>query len=139
MISTQAPTTRLFEKSYLIIEYSVENRLLIQNWKGFATSAQFREGIEKSVEIFRQRKPLRLLSNTKDSAVVKKEDTEWAASYGIGNMLQNGLKGVAFIVSTNVFTQLSVNNFKSQTKEAPFAMQYFDNEEKAIDWLITVK
>lgn len=139
MVSTQAKTIRLFEKSYLVLEYDKENKLLIQNWIGFATSAQFREGIEKSVEIFRQNKPLRLLSNTKNSAVVKKEDTEWAASYGIGNMLQNGLKGVAFIVPTNIFTQVSVTNFKSQTKDAPFTLQYFDDVNKAVDWLVTVK
>ncbi|WP_224997190.1 hypothetical protein [Cesiribacter sp. SM1] len=139
MIAAAKPTTKLYEKSYLVIEYDAEKKLLIQNWRGFATSAEFREGIEKSVEIFRQKKPSRLLSNTQNSSLVKKEDTEWAATYGIGNMLQNGLKAVAFIISTNAFTQMSVSNFKDQTKNAPFVMQYFDDVEKATNWLLTVQ
>lgn len=138
MISSPALTTKLYEKPYLVIEYDAEKKLVIQNWKGFATSAEFRAGIEKSVEIFRQKKPCGLLSNTKNSSLVKKEDTEWAATYGIGNMLQNGLKAVAFIIPTNAFTQMSVSNFKNQTKEAPFIMQYFDDVDKAKEWLSTV-
>lgn len=139
MVSSQSPKIKLYEKPFLVIEYDQVNKLLIQHWKGFTTSAQFREGINQSVEIFKQKKPSRLLSNTKDSAVVKKEDTEYAASYGIGNMLKNGLKGVAFIIPSSAFTQMSVSNFKEQTGKAPFAMQYFDNVDKAIAWLVTIE
>ena len=129
----------LFEKPFLVIEWDADNKLLIQNWKGFASSSQFREGIEKSVEIFRQKQVLRLLSNTKESSVVKKEDTEWAATYALGNMVKNGLKAVAFIVPTSVFAGVSVSNFEEKSHEMPVVLKYFDDVDKAIEWLISVQ
>lgn len=133
--SLQATTVILFQQPYLTVEYDAANKLLIQNWKGFASSAQFREGIEKSIEIFKQKKPIRLLSNTKEGALVKKEDTDWAASYAIGQMIQHGLKSMAFVVPANVFAQMSVKNFSGQAA-GTFQPQYFDNKEKAIEWLV---
>ncbi|EMR01556.1 hypothetical protein [Cesiribacter andamanensis] len=134
MISKQAATVRLFEKTYLVLEYDAQEQLLIQNWKGFASSVQFREGIEKSIDVFKQHKVTRLLSNTKDSAVVKKEDTDWAATYAVGKMLQHGLRSMAFIIPTNAFTQMSVKNFSGLAGGA-LDQQFFDDVDKAIVWL----
>ena len=40
---------------------------------------------------------------------------------------------MAFIVPTNVFTQISVDNFKKGTNDV--SIQYFDNYEKAKTWI----
>ncbi|MBW3545578.1 MAG: hypothetical protein KY428_08295 [Bacteroidetes bacterium] len=134
MVSTPPTTIKLYDKPYLVIEYNASKKLLIQNWKGFANSAQFREGIEKSIEIFKQRSVMRLLSNTKESALVKKEDTDWAATYAVGQMLQHGLKTMAFIIPTNAFTQMSVKNF-SGLAGGVLQQQFFDDIDKAFEWL----
>ena len=63
----------LFEKPYLTIELDEQLKCLTQRWKGFAKSEQFREGINKSLEIF-QRKPIsKIISDTKEFSLVKKE------------------------------------------------------------------
>jgi hypothetical protein len=134
MVSTQIATVVLYEKPFLVIEYNAPKKLLIQHWKGFATSLQFREGIEKSIEIFKQRNVTRLLSNTKNSAVVKKDDTDWAATYAVGQMLQHGLKSMAFIIPTNAFTQMSVKNFSGLAGGA-LDQQFFDDFDNALEWL----
>lgn len=134
MLATQNATIKLYEKPYLVLEYNASKKLLIQHWKGYASSAQFREGIEKSIEVFGQRNVTRLLSNTKESAVVKKEDTDWAATYAVGKMLQHGLKTMAFIIPTNAFTQMSVKNFIGLAGGA-LDQQFFDDTDKALEWL----
>lgn len=134
MISTQAATIKIFEKPYVLIEYDPQKKLLIQNWKGFATSEQFREAILKSVDVFKQKNVTRLLSNTKDFSLVKKEDTEWAATYAAGQMIQHGLKAMAFIIPSSAFSQMSVKNFSKQAVGG-FQQQFFDDLDKAIEWL----
>lgn len=127
----------LFQKPYLTIEYDDKMRCLIQHWKGFATSEQFREGINQSVDFFEKKKPTKLISDTKEFAVVKKDDTDWVANQATPKMISHGLKHMAFILPTNVFTQVSVNNFKSKADDI-VQIQYFDSLDKAKQWLENV-
>jgi hypothetical protein len=128
----------LYQKPYLTIEHDENLSCLIQRWKGFATSEQFREGIRQSVSYFEEKKMNKLISDTKDFAVVKKDDTDWVASHATPIMVRNGLKYMAFILPTNVFTQVSVNNFKSKADDI-LQIQYFDNYDKAIQWLVSLQ
>lgn len=128
----------LYQKPYLTIELDEKLQCLIQNWKGFATSEQFREGINQSVKFFQEKKNInKLISNTKDFAVVKKDDTDWVANSATPLMVQNGLKYMAFVLPTNVFTQVSVNNFKSKADDI-LQIQYFDDLEKSRQWLSSI-
>jgi hypothetical protein len=127
----------LYEKTYITLEYDEKLNCLTQHWKGFATSEQFREGINQSVLYFQDKKINKLISDTKDFAVVKKDDTDWVASYATPIMVKNGLKYMAFILPTNVFTQVSVNNFKSKADDI-LQIKYFDNLDKALQWLKSV-
>ena len=124
----------LFQQPYLTIEYNEQIKCLSQHWNGYAKSEQFRLGIEKSIEIFKQKKPSKLISNTKELAIITNEDTQWAATYATPIMVENGLKHMAFVVPTNVFTQMSVDNFKNRSSSR-LQIQYFDSLAKAQVWL----
>ena len=124
----------LFEKPYVTLELDEPLKCLTQRWKGFAKSEQFREGINKSLEIF-QRKPInKIISDTQNASLVRKEDTDWVATTIIPKLVQCGLRYMAFIVPTNVFTQISVDNFKNEAKGG-VRIQYFDDYEKAKEWI----
>jgi len=124
----------LYQQSYLTIEYEENLQCLIQHWKGFATSEQFRDGINQSITYFTEKKINKLISNTKELAVIKKEDTDWVAAYATPIMVQHGLQYMAFIVPTNIFTQVSVSNFKSKAEDM-LQIQYFNDLHIAIHWL----
>lgn len=126
---------KLYESSVILLEYDEKTRLMTQTWKGYATSEQFRQSIDKTFELFVKNKPLTLIVDARGGAVVKKEDTDYAAQTGM-KLVQNGLKAQAFIVPTNAFIQLSVNNFVSQTSNE-YVMQYFDDIAKAKEWLLS--
>ena len=123
----------LFNKNYLTIEVDKNNDCLIQLWKGFATPEQFREGILKALELFKQQKVSKMISDTKDQAIVRKEETDFAVST-VPEFIKSGLKAFAFVVPTSVFTQMSLNNFKKNS-DTSFAIQYFDEMKKAKDWI----
>jgi hypothetical protein len=69
---------------------------------------------------------------------VSHEDTQWAASYATPIMMSYGLKHIAFIVPTNIFAQVSVNNFKSKTEDK-VQLRYFTDLDKAKAWLREVQ
>jgi hypothetical protein len=127
----------LFTKPYVTIEHNADLACITQHWKGFAKSEEFRQGIEKSVEAFRQTRANKIISNTKDFAVVKKEDTDWVATQVTPLLVQLGLKYMAFIIPSSAFTKISVDNFKSKADDA-VQIRYFDDQAKAKAWLESV-
>ena len=124
----------LIKKPYVTIERDDQLKCLIQTWKGFAKSENFREAITQSLEIIKKGGLDKIISNTKDFALVKKEDTDWVAQVITPQMVKHGLRYMAFIVPTNVFTQITVDNFKEKA-DAVVKIRYFDQVEAAKEWM----
>ena len=128
---------KVFENQNIVIERDDNLKCLIQNWKGFATSERFREGIQKTIDLFKDKKLDKILSNTKDFGMVKKEDTEWVNSYSMPLLIKSGLRYMAFIIPSNVFSQMSVENFKKEMA-GPVELRFYDDVEKAKQWMAEV-
>ncbi len=128
----------LIEKPYLILEYDEALQCIVQYWKGFAKSGEFREGINKSLEFFKQKKVDKIISDTKNLSLIKKEDTDWVAKEVTPAMVKQGLRYMAFIVPSSVFTQLSVDNYKTEAGKS-VTIRYFDQLNDAKTWLSEVK
>ena len=125
---------KVYENQNIVIERDDNIKCLIQNWRGFASSERFREGINKTVELFKDKKLNKILSNTKDFGMVRKEDTDWVGTNAMPLLAQNGLKQIAFVVPKNVFSQMSVENFKKES-QGPVEIRYFDDVDKAKNWM----
>lgn len=125
---------KVFESRNLDIERDDHLKCLIQHWKGYATSKDFREAIYKTIEHFKDKNLDKILSNTKEFNVVKKEDTDWANHYSMPLLIEHGLRYVAFVVPSNVFSQISVENFKKSSKEK-VEIRYFEDVDKAKEWM----
>ena len=124
----------LIRKSYVTIERDDQLKCLIQTWKGFAKSENFREAINQSLEIIKKGGLDKIISDTKDAALVSKDDTKWVAQVVTPQMVQHGLRYMAFIVPANVFTQIAVDNFKEDA-DSVVKIRYFDQVEDAKDWM----
>lgn len=124
----------LVKKSFVTIERDDQLKCLTQTWKGFAKSEDFRGAINQSLEIFKRGGLDKIISNTKDFALVKKEDTDWVAQVVTPQMVQHGLRYMAFIVPTNVFTQITVDNFKEKANSV-VSIRYFDQVADAKAWM----
>lgn len=125
---------KVFENTNIVIEQDESLKCIIQHWRGFATSEKFREAIEKTIELFEERKLNKILSNTRDFGLIRKEDTDWANAYSMPLLIANGLKYVVFVVPRSAFSQISVENFKKESKNS-VEIQYFEDVAKAKEWM----
>lgn len=124
MIIHQTPTVSL--------EFIESKQLLIQKWKGFSTSEVFKEAINQTVSFTAKKNVKAILSDTLEQAVVKPEDTEYAAGV-MPKLFTNGVKAMAFVMPQNVLTQLSLKSFGNQNKNDK--IQFFASVKEAEDWL----
>jgi hypothetical protein len=123
----------LFDEKYLRIEVDKNQDLMVQTWKGNVSSEEYREGVLKVLEIFREQKVSKVISDTKEQANVKKEDVDFEEKL-VPEFIKSGMKCYAFVIPTNSFAKLSVERFKKES-ESKLPLQYFDDVEKAREWL----
>ncbi len=128
---------KVFENSNVVIELDENLQCLIQHWRGFASTEKYREAIFQTVDLFKKNKLNKILSNTKNFGIVKKEDTDWTNAYSMPLLIENGLLYVAFILPDNVFPQMSVKNF-TQGAVSEVEIQYFKEVEDAKQWMTEI-
>lgn len=130
---------KVLDEKFVTIEFDPSQSLLTQTWLGFITSDNFRRAIDKTVEFSKENSVKLLISDTTQLSIVRREDTEYAASV-MPELIQNGLKRMAFVLSENAFAQMSVKNFESQTKgkvDENELVKHFSNMTHAKSWVIS--
>jgi hypothetical protein len=128
----------IHETPYLKLEIDTELQCLIQHWRGFCTSEQFRAGIMKSIEVMTENHLSNILTDTRDQDLIRKEDTDWLSQEMLPIFLSSGLKAQAFILPQDLFTKVSVQNYQEVTDNVPVKIAYFNNTEDSIAWLETI-
>lgn len=127
---------KIVDEKHIILEYDEELKCIIQTWKGFYNSDAFRLGVNQTNQLFVQKSPVdAFLVDISQSSVIKKEDTDWAARTAIPAAIKNGLKYYGFVLPANVFTQVSLNNFKQELNQPSLEIRLFDSIENAKNWV----
>lgn len=126
---------KIVNEKNLVLEYDDDLNCIIQTWKGFFNSEFFKDGVEKTNKLFEQKKPVeKFLVDISQCSVIKKDDTDWAARTAIPKAISNGLKYYGFVLPENIFTQVSLNNFKQELNQPSLEIRIFDSIEAAKNW-----
>jgi hypothetical protein len=116
---------QVFTSPIISLDYDSVKKVLYQNWDGFATSVQFREAIDKTVDFVKQNPVLYIVSNTTTQRPVGPEDGKYAASK-MPVLFSSGVKAMAFVLPKNVLTKLALSNFAKE-QGMPSNVRYFDD------------
>src|SRR5690606_12447125 len=113
-------------EKYLTLQYNKELNCIVQSWKGFYNSEDFRKGVNRTNQLFAEMKPVyTFLVDGTESAVVRNEDTQWAAETALPLAIKNGLKYYGIVLPKNLFAQVSVKNLR-KSLNLPIEVQTFD-------------
>lgn len=123
---------KLFENDYSKINHLAESKTLVQVWKKFCMPEDFRITQIKTVELFKAKKCVNLISDTTNAGVLRKEETEWAAQTITPQLIEAGLKEINFVVPNNVFTQMTLKNLHKQ-EQGSLPLNYFPNVNDALN------
>lgn len=125
----------VYSSPVLSLDFDAIKKVLTQDWKGYATSAQFREGIDKTVDYVNSGAVAYIISNTSNQRPVGPEDSKYAASV-MPKLFASGVKAMAFVIPQNVITKLALSSF-AREQGMPPNVRYFDNLAEAEKWLLT--
>ena len=127
----------LYETEHCKFIYDKEKELLYQHWFGFTSPKVFENAINKFMELARSYKIVYVLSDTTESAILKQESRDYAASL-MPELVGLGLKKMAFILPEKIFVEVGVKDFSNRSQRATSdadIVRQFSQLEKAKEWL----
>lgn len=122
----------VYQTSTVTVAIEEKTKVMTQKWNGFSSSEVFREAIDKSLEAVKKNGVKAILNDTLDQAVVKPDDSQYAASV-MPKLFMSGLKAMAIVLPKSVFTQMSIKKFQEDTKGANIKL--FTSNTDAKEWI----
>ena len=113
------------------------DNVLIMQWKGFSKPEQIKQGHEKVLDLISEHKVEGIVEDIVNFTGPFSEVNQWFITNWVPRALKVGLKKAAVLMSTSVFTQLSVEQLKENTdfKKLGLGYRIFGEVEKAATWI----
>lgn len=126
----------IFDQNHLTIFHKPELKQIHLKWKGFATSAQFREALEIALEVVKERGVENWLGDLKHMQMIHPQDEDWATNSWFPAIAATGLKKMAIVTSLDYLNNNSVKRMVNTTSPRfNFESRYFVDAEQAAQWL----
>lgn len=124
---------------HIIDMKEASDKIVIHRWFGVASDEEVKEIFDGHLfEYIRSGGHTKLVADTSKMDGFFDGVNAWLAEYYIPKLLKAGVKHNAFLVSEEFFSYLTDEGYEGAV-ESLFTTQMFGKEEKAIDWLKSVK
>jgi formate dehydrogenase maturation protein FdhE len=108
-------------------------------WEFMIDDNFFREGMEKLLEMIEEHKTGKILSNVTQLGPLSDDDQKWCIDSWLPRALAVGYSSVANVIAEDIFGKMAVDDILNNAAEkSPIKMQYFEDEEKATEWLASL-
>lgn len=131
---------QIYNSNFLEIRYDVNTGILWDKWS--VDTAKMADGeFEKEITqwknaIISQKAKLAMIDATDMAFSIAPSVQEWVNINITAPTIQAGLQRMAFIVSQEFFTQLSIELTMDENADKTLQVQYFTNESEASIWLL---
>jgi hypothetical protein len=132
------------DEPYLLVGRHIEFQCLHSQWRGFATSAEFRAGGARLLAAIKETSSTALVSDTRELELVASEDQLWIRDTWLPLAAAAGLKRVALLVAPQGLGRFAIDQMRSQVRSqipshgqnaaAGLVSRQFDSLDEARKW-----
>jgi hypothetical protein len=122
---------------YLTIRWRSIPQILYAEWKGFATSAEFRSALLSGVRAIRERHIVGYVSDARKAKVVLAEDEKWAREVWLPQAVDAGLKRMAIVTASAGLGKMAYDDAARAMDSHGLSMRTFDSVASATTWALT--
>jgi hypothetical protein len=122
---------------YLSIRWRSVPQILYAEWKGFATSAEFRAALLTGVRAIRERHIVGYVSDARKARVVLAEDEKWARQVWLPQAVDAGLKRMAIVTASAGLGKMAYDDAATAMDSHGLSMRTFDSVAAATTWALT--
>jgi hypothetical protein len=137
-VLTSAPSAMADEiflnEPYLSIRWRPVPKILYAEWKGYATSAEFRAALLTGIHAIRERHVVAYVSDARKAKVVVPEDEKWGREVWLPQAVAAGLQRMAIVVAPTGLAKQSFESAATQINAHGLLMRTFDSVTSATVW-----
>lgn len=127
-----------FEDKNWLIEWDEIRKWVKVDMIGFVQGEAHRNGSMKVVELLKQKKATKILTDTRQAKVLGLAEQKWVNEVWVPMMKAAGMRYTATVLPQNVIAQMSINAIAKTNKTVTdLENAYFGTMEEAQDWLRT--
>jgi len=119
----------------LTVDYDADVPCVVMIWKGYATSAAFRDGNGRVLAEITERRASKLLGDVTDFVLIGAEDQAWLNEVWIPRAMHAGLRKVALVQPTFYFNRVAIDGVAQKLDRERLQLGFSDNLDAAKDWL----
>ncbi len=122
---------------YLTIRWRSIPQILYAEWKGFATSVEFRSALLTGVRAIRERHIVGYVSDARRAKLVLADDEKWAREVWLPHAADAGLKRMAIVTASVGFAKMAYDDAATAMDSRGLSMRTFDSVASATTWALT--
>jgi hypothetical protein len=122
---------------YMSIRSDRQRNCVIAEFRGFATSAEFRAGTMKILDAIKERRVDSLISDNRKLEVVTDADQMWIRDAWVPLAVAAGLKRIAVVLAKQGLGKFASQEIISQFPDSTFVTRTFDSLDEAKKWVAT--
>lgn len=122
------------DEPYLSIRWRAVPKILYAEWKGFATSAEFRAALLTGVRAIRNRHVAGYVSDARNAKMVLPDDERWGREVWLPQAVAAGLKRMAVVTAAAGLAKLAFDDAANDMDSHGLSMRTFNSVEAATVW-----
>lgn len=123
------------DEPWVSIRWDTAHRYVRTEWKGFATSVEFREALSRALMAITQRKALACLIDFRNVKFIANADMDWVNDSWIPLVVQAGLRRFALVRTAGGLRRLVVDGLMRRCEDQDLLIRGFDSLDEATNWL----
>jgi len=130
--------TTIIDTDYVTLWFHPEAKIVHHQFHKFIYGDEFRNVLNKGVEIFKEHNATKWLSDDRKNSALPKVDGEWALSDWNPRVRAAGWKYWAIVMPDKVMGQSNMDWFIREYRELGLEIQIFEDPDEALEWLRSV-
>jgi hypothetical protein len=123
------------DERWLSVRWDGEHHCVYSEWRGFATSAEFRAGTMKMLDAIRDKHATSLLTDTRKMEAVADEDQLWVRDTWVPLVSAAGLKRLAVVEAHSGLGRFAVDEMIKRSRKSAYIRRTFESLQEALWWL----
>lgn len=116
------------------IRWRAVPQILYAEWKGFATSPEFRAALLTGVRAIREHHVVGYVSDARRAKVFVDDDLKWVGEVWLPQALAAGLKRMAMVTASQGLGKVIIEDVAKEIDNHGLAMRKFDSVAAATVW-----
>jgi hypothetical protein len=136
-IATGSTDEVYLNEPYISIRWRGVPRVLYAEWKGYATSSEFRAALLTGVRAIRERHVTAYISDARKAKLILPEDERWGREVWLPQAVEAGLKRMAIVTATAGLGKMAYDDAAKAIDSHGLSMRTFDSVATATTWALT--